>query len=101
MTSDTSDLPQKNNKRPWYAILSVFKDSIVGYFSEGAFFHGAALAYYTLFAFISLNRNLHCWALSFYYVPVGGNRSFLLSIRNTSSIFKDAKIEFRKPPGFL
>jgi hypothetical protein len=52
-------------------------------------------------AFISLNRNLHCWALSFYYVPVGGNRSFLLSIRNTSSIFKDAKIEFRKPPGFL
>ena len=52
-------------------------------------------------AFISLNRNLHCWALSFYYVPIGGNRSFLLSIRNTSFIFKDAKIEFRKPPGFL
>lgn len=52
-------------------------------------------------AYISLNRNLHCWALSFYYVPVGGNRSFLLSIRNTSSIFKDAKIEFRKPPGFF
>lgn len=52
-------------------------------------------------AYISLNRNLHCWALSFYYVPIGGNKSFLLSIRNTSSIFKDAKIEFRKPPGFL
>jgi hypothetical protein len=34
-------------------------------------------------------------------VPIGGNKSFLLSIRNTSSIFKDAKIEFRKPPGFL
>jgi membrane protein len=54
MTSDTSDLSQKNNKRPWYAILSVFKDSIVGYFSEGAFFHGAALAYYTLFSFIPI-----------------------------------------------
>jgi membrane protein len=54
MTSDTSDLPQKNNKRPWYAILSVFKDSIVGYFSEGAFFHGAALAYYTLFSFVPI-----------------------------------------------
>ena len=52
-------------------------------------------------AYISLNRNLHCWALSFYYVPIGGNKSFLLSIRNTSSIFKAAKIEFRKPPGFL
>ena len=54
MTSDTSDLSQKNNKRPWYAILSVFKDSIIGYFSEGAFFHGAALAYYTLFSFVPI-----------------------------------------------
>ena len=54
MTSDTSDLSQKNNKRPWYAILGVFKDSIIGYFSEGAFFHGAALAYYTLFSFVPI-----------------------------------------------
>ena len=54
MTSDTSDLSQKNNKRPWYAILAVFKDSIIGYFSEGAFLHGAALAYYTIFAFIPI-----------------------------------------------
>jgi len=54
MTSDTSDLPQKNKKQPWFAFLSVLKDSIVGYFSEGAFFHGAALAYYTLFAFIPI-----------------------------------------------
>ena len=54
MTSDTSDLPQKNKKQPWFAILSVLKDSIVGYFSEGAFFHGAALAYYTLFSFVPI-----------------------------------------------
>ena len=54
MTSDTSDLPQKNKKQPWFAFLSVLKDSIVGYFSEGAFFHGAALAYYTIFAFIPI-----------------------------------------------
>ena len=54
MTSNTSDLPQKNKKQPWFAFLSVLKDSIVGYFSEGAFFHGAALAYYTLFAFIPI-----------------------------------------------
>jgi hypothetical protein len=52
-------------------------------------------------AYFSLNRNLHCWALSFYYVPIGGNKSFLLTIRNTSSIFRDAKLEFRKPPSFL
>lgn len=54
MTSDTSDLSQKNNNRPWFAILGVFKDSIIGYFSEGAFFHGAALAYYTLFSFVPI-----------------------------------------------
>ncbi len=52
-------------------------------------------------AFFTLNRNLHCWALSFYWVPIGGNKSFLLSIRNTSSLFKDAKFDFRKPPVFL
>ena len=52
-------------------------------------------------AYFSLNRNMHCWALSFYYVPVGGNKSFLLTIRNTSSIFRDAKIEVRRPPSFL
>lgn len=52
-------------------------------------------------AFFTLNRNLHCWALSFYWVPIGGNKSFLLSIRNTSSLFKDAKLDFRKPPVFL
>jgi membrane protein len=54
MTSDTSDLPQKNKKQSWFAFLSVLKDSIVGYFSEGAFFHGAALAYYTLFSFVPI-----------------------------------------------
>ena len=54
MTSDTSDLPQKNKKQPWFAFLSVLKDPIVGYFSEGAFFHGAALAYYTLFSFVPI-----------------------------------------------
>jgi hypothetical protein len=49
----------------------------------------------------SLNRNMHCWALSIFWTPVGGNKSFLVSIRNTSAIFSDAKIEFRKPPAFL
>lgn len=52
-------------------------------------------------AYFTLNRNLHCWMLSFYWVPIGGNKSFLLTIRNTSSIFKDAKFEIRKPPAFL
>lgn len=50
---------------------------------------------------VSLNRNMHCWALSFYWTPIGGNKSFLLSIRNTSSLFKDAKVEVRRPPAFF
>lgn len=49
----------------------------------------------------TLSRNMHCWALSFYWTPIGGNKSFLLSIRNTSSMFQDAKIDIRKPPVFL
>lgn len=48
-----------------------------------------------------LTRNMHCWNLSFYWTPIGFNKSFLLSIRNSSSIFKDAKLDFRKPPAFL
>ena len=49
----------------------------------------------------SLIRDLHCWALAFHWTPIGGNQSFLFTIRNTSNLFKDAKIDFRKPPAFL
>jgi hypothetical protein len=49
----------------------------------------------------TLSRNMHCWALSLFWTPIGGNKSFLLSIRNTSSLFQDAKVDIRKPPVFL
>ncbi len=49
----------------------------------------------------SLNRDMHCWALAFHWTPIGGNKSFLFSIRATSALFQDAKIELRKPPAFL
>ncbi len=49
----------------------------------------------------ALTRDMHCWALSFNWVPLGGNKSFLFSIRSTSQLFKDAKIDIRKPPLFL
>jgi len=52
-------------------------------------------------AYFSLNRDMHCWALTFRWTPIGFNKSFLFTIRNTSSIFKDAKLDFRKPPAFL
>ena len=48
-----------------------------------------------------LSRDMHCWALSFLWNPIGLNKSFLLSIRNTSSLFGDAKLDFRKPPIFF
>jgi hypothetical protein len=49
----------------------------------------------------NLSRNLHCWALSFNFTPIGGNKSFLLSLRNTSSLLQDAKLDIRKPPAFF
>lgn len=48
-----------------------------------------------------LTRDMHCWALSFNWIPLGGNKSFLFSIRSTSQLFRDAKIDIRKPPLFL
>lgn len=51
--------------------------------------------------FFTLNRDMHCWALSFRWIPIGTNKSFLLTIRNTSSLFQAAKLDFRKPPAFL
>ena len=49
----------------------------------------------------SLTRDMHCWALAFHWTPIGGNKSFLFSIRSTSTLFRDAKIDIRKPPAFL
>ncbi len=49
----------------------------------------------------NLSRNMHCWALNFYWTPIGTNKSFLFSLRNTSSLFQSAKIDLRKPPVFL
>ncbi|MCH2224579.1 MAG: hypothetical protein MK066_07390, partial [Crocinitomicaceae bacterium] len=49
----------------------------------------------------TLTRDMHCWALSFRVTPIGGNKSFLFSIRSTSSLFQDAKIDIQKPPAFL
>lgn len=49
----------------------------------------------------TLTRDMHCWALAFHLTPIGGNQSFLFSIRSTSMLFQDAKIDIRKPPSFL
>ncbi len=49
----------------------------------------------------TLSRNLHCWALSFNVTPIGYNKSFVFTIRNTSSMFQSAKLDIRRPPLFL
>lgn len=41
-----------NNR--WFSVFITIKDALVEYIQEGAFFHGAALAYYTLFAFVPI-----------------------------------------------
>lgn len=46
----------------------------------------------------SFTRNMHCWNLAFYWTPIGGNKSFLFSLASTSNLFKDAKLDLRKPP---
>jgi hypothetical protein len=50
---------------------------------------------------VDIHRNLHCWKLSFFWIPVGGNRSFLLRIAADANMLRDVKWEFRKPPIFF
>ena len=45
---------------------------------------------------ISVNRDLHCWALSFNYVPFGRFQSFNLSIRPKSSLLQQLKLDKRR-----
>lgn len=49
----------------------------------------------------TLSRDLHCWAMSFNWTPIGTNKSFLFTIRSTSQLFQDAKLDLRRPPSFL
>jgi hypothetical protein len=50
---------------------------------------------------ITLTRNLHCWNLSFFWIPVGGNQSFLFRLNANSNLLQDAKIELKRPPIFF
>lgn len=50
---------------------------------------------------LTLTRDMHCWALAFRWTPIGTNKSFMFTMRSTSNLFQDAKIELKKPPTFL
>jgi membrane protein len=45
---------ESSNSEPWYWFFKLFYESLVDFIKDGAFFHGAALAYYTLFAFVPI-----------------------------------------------
>ncbi|MFY0599972.1 MAG: LPS-assembly protein LptD [Cyclobacteriaceae bacterium] len=45
---------------------------------------------------ISVNRDLHCWSLSFNYVPFGRFQSFALSIRPKSPLLQQLKLDKRR-----
>lgn len=52
--SEASVSTRKSNRLPWKEIPSLIKETIVGFVEEDGLFHGAALAYYTLFAMVPL-----------------------------------------------
>lgn len=45
-----------------------------------------------------LQRDMHCWQLTFDWRPIGGQQSFLLKFNVKASMLSDLKYEFRKPP---
>ncbi|NCA21221.1 MAG: YihY/virulence factor BrkB family protein [Crocinitomicaceae bacterium] len=53
-TSTSSAKISRYKDKHWFRLITVFYKSLIAYIREGAFFHGAALAYYTLFAFVPI-----------------------------------------------
>lgn len=47
---------------------------------------------------INLYRNIHCWNVTFNWVPIGTNKSFVIGIRGNASALQNANINIRKPP---
>lgn len=46
---------------------------------------------------ITITRDLHCWTMSFWWVPFGRFQSYNFTINVKSSLLKDLKLERRKP----
>lgn len=47
---------------------------------------------------VRINRDLHCWSMSFNLVPVGSYKSYFFSIAVNSSMLRDLKYEKRSHP---
>ncbi len=53
------------------------------------------------YTMLTLTRNMHCWNLSFNWIPIGASQSFVFSLKSTSSMFKDLKLNLTKPPALF
>jgi len=43
----------------------------------------------------TISRNLHCWQLDFSWVPIGGNKNWVFTLRPKSSLLQDLKLNKR------
>lgn len=50
---------------------------------------------------VDLTRDMHCWQMSVNWIPIGFNKSFMVTIMGTSSMLSSAKINLRKPPALM
>jgi len=48
---------------------------------------------------VDLVRDMHCWRMSVNWIPIGFNKSFMVTIMGTSSMLSSAKVRLQKPPG--
>lgn len=52
--SKSSSSKEKSDYLPWNAVPGLIKETFRGFFEEKGLYHGAALAYYTVFALVPL-----------------------------------------------
>jgi hypothetical protein len=45
---------------------------------------------------MGLSRNLHCWEMSFNFIPFGDNKSYFFQLAPKSSLLHDLKVTRRK-----
>ncbi len=92
-----------NDPKEWISINSINIDGDISFTKNwklAASMKVDLQKFQVMNAYFTLNRNLHCWDLSVRWQPIGFYKNFMITIRNTSSIFKDAKLDVRRPPVF-
>ena len=89
-TADSSQVNQSINMNSRFTLTPNWQ---IGLGSGYDFVH-RELVYTTL----DIHRDLHCWEMSFRWIPVGVLKSYNFSIRVKSATLKDLKIEKKSSP---